>query len=428
MTSSPAVLLRASFDAAVAAADPLKVLAQHLPQQPRRALVVGGGKAAASMAVAVERAWPDAEIDGLVITRYAHGLPTRRVRVVEAGHPVPDAAGEAAAAEILARASALQTGDLLLVLVSGGGSSLLSLPVTEVSMDDLKRTTRELLASGAPIEQMNVVRKHLSRIAGGHLAAAATARGATVVALIISDVTGDSPADIASGPCAADPSTYADAIAVLRRWNVAPPASVVAWLARGERGEIAETPKPGDARLTGVENRIIATAHSSLAAAAEVFSRAGVRPVILGDTVTGEAREVAKVYAALVRELRLHDAPFARPVALISGGECTVTLPRGVNGRGGRCSEFLLSLAVELEGMPGVHAIAGDTDGIDGSEDNAGAWLAPGTPERAARAGVTLRSALDVHDAWGYFNAAGTLIVTGPTRTNVNDYRAILVE
>jgi len=421
-------LLKESFAAAVAAADPLQMLAQHLPQAPRRALVVGAGKAAASMAVAVERAWSDVELDGLVITRYAHGLPTRRIRVIEAGHPVPDAAGEAAAAEILARASSLQAGDLLLVLVSGGGSSLLSLPVADVSMEDLKRVTRDLLASGAPIEQMNVVRKHLSRIAGGHLATAATARGATVVALIISDVTGDAPADIASGPCAADPSTYADATSVLRRWNVTPPASAASWLARGERGEIDETPKPGDARLAGVENRIVATARGSLQAAGEVFRRAGVTPVILGDTVTGEAREVAKVYAALVRELRAHDAPFARPVALISGGECTVTLPPGARGRGGRCSEFLLSLAVELDGMPGVHALAADTDGIDGSEDNAGAWLGPDTVARAAAAaGLPARAALDAHDAYGFFAAGDSLVVTGPTRTNVNDYRVILV-
>jgi len=420
-------LLKESFAAAVAAADPLQMLVQHLPQAPRRALVVGAGKAAASMAVAVERAWSDVELDGLVITRYAHGLPTRRIRVIEAGHPVPDAAGEAAAAEILARASALQAGDLLLVLVSGGGSSLLSLPVADVSMEDLKRVTRDLLASGAPIEQMNVVRKHLSRIAGGRLATAATARGATVVALIISDVTGDAPADIASGPCAADPSTYAEATSVLRRWNVTPPASVAYWLARGERGEIAETPKPGDARLAGVENRIVATARGSLLAAGEVFRRAGVTPVILGDTVTGEAREVAKVYAALVRELRAHDAPFARPVALISGGECTVTLPPGARGRGGRCSEFLLSLAVELDGMPGVHALAADTDGIDGSENNAGAWLGPDTVTRATAAGLPARAALDAHDAYGFFAVAGKLVVTGPTRTNVNDYRVILV-
>jgi hydroxypyruvate reductase len=425
--SEAVALLHASFDAAVAAADPLQMLARHLPPAPRRALVVGAGKAAASMAVAVERAWPEVELDGLVITRYAHGLPTQRIRVIEAGHPVPDAAGEAAAADILARTSTLQAGDLLLVLVSGGGSSLLALPVADVPMDDLKRVTRDLLASGAPIEQMNVVRKHLSRIAGGHLATAATARGARVLALIISDVTGDAPADIASGPCAADPSTYADAIAVLRRWNVTPPASVAAWLARGARGEIAETPKPGDPRLAGVENRVIATARGSLLAAGEVFRRAGVASVILGDTVTGEAREVAKVCAALVRELRAHDAPFTRPVALISGGECTVTLPPGSRGRGGRCSEFLLSLAVELNGMPGVHALAADTDGIDGSEDNAGAWLGPDTAARAAAAGVPARTALDSHDAYGFFAAGGSLVVTGPTRTNVNDYRVILV-
>jgi hydroxypyruvate reductase len=420
-------LLKASFAAAVAAADPLRVLAPSLPAAPTRALVVGAGKAAASMAVAVERAWDRVDVDGMVITRYAHGLPTRRVRVVETGHPVPDAAGEAAAREILQRVAQLNEGDLLLALVSGGGSSLLSLPVPAVSMDELKQVTRDLLASGAPIEQMNVVRKHLSQIAGGRLAAAAAARGARVVSLVISDVTGDAPADIASGPCAADPSTYADAIEILRRWNVTPPASVAAWLERGERGDIAETPKPGDPLFALVENRVIATAHGSLTAAADVLRGAGIRPVILGDTVTGEAREVAKVYAALVREVHTHGAPFARPVALISGGECTVTLPPGTRGRGGRCTEFLLSLAAELDGVPDVYALAADTDGIDGSEDNAGAWLDPETSDAAARNGFSARAALDAHDAWGYFSAAGRLLTTGPTRTNVNDYRVILV-
>ena len=294
-------------------------------------------------------------------------------------------------------------------------------------MDDLKRVTRELLASGAPIEQMNVVRKHLSQIAGGRLADAAVRRGARVLALIVSDVTGDAPTDIASGPCTPDPSTYADALAILQRWSVTPPASVADWLARGARGEVPETPKPGDPRFAAVENRVIATAHGSLEAAADVFRRAGITPVILGDTVTGEAREVAKVYAALVREVRMHAAPFAAPIALISGGECTVTLPAGSSGRGGRCSEFLLSLAVELEGVPGIYALAADTDGIDGSEDNAGAWLAPDTVSRAAAAGVRARAALDTHDAYGFFAAAGSLLVTGPTRTNVNDYRVILV-
>jgi glycerate 2-kinase len=425
--SDPVELLKASFAAAIAAADPLKIVAEHLPPTPSRVLVVGAGKAAASMAVAVEDAWPQADLDGLVITRYAHGLPTLRVRVIEAGHPVPDTAGESASREILERTAALQPGDLLLVLISGGGSSLLSLTVPDVSMDDLRRVTRDLLASGAPIEQMNVVRKHLSQIAGGRLGAAATARGARVLALIISDVTGDAPTDIASGPCAPDPSTYEDARKVLHRWNVSPPPGIDRWLQRGARGEIGETPKPGDPLFTQIENRVIATAHRSLEAAAEVFRGAGVQPVILGDTITGEAREAAKVIAALVREVRAYDAPFARPVALISGGECTVTLRDGVGGRGGRCSEFLLSLAVELEAAAGVHALAADTDGIDGSEDNAGAWFSPDSLARAGRAGISARASLDGHDSYGFFAASESLVITGPTRTNVNDYRAILI-
>ena len=428
MISEPTALMRASFDAAVAAADPLRMLDAHLPAPPRgKVVVVGAGKAAASMALAVERAWPGVPMEGVVITRYAHGLPTQRIRVVEAGHPVPDEAGEAAAGEILRRAQQLGPDDLLLVLVSGGGSSLLSLPVPAVSMSDLKALTRQLLASGAPIEQMNVVRKHLSQIAGGRLAAAAAARGAQVLALIVSDVTGDAPSDIASGPCAPDPSTYADARDVLRRWKVEPPASIADWLDRGARGDVPETPKAGDPLFARVENRVIATAHRSLEAAAEVFRRAGVTPVILGDTVTGEAREVAKVYAALTREIRAHGAPFAPPVALISGGECTVTLPAGASGRGGRCTEFLLSLAVELEGVPEVCALAADTDGIDGSEANAGAWLDPNAGRDAQARGVTARAALDAHDAYGFFAAAERLLVTGPTRTNVNDFRVILI-
>jgi hydroxypyruvate reductase len=248
-----------------------------------------------------------------------------------------------------------------------------------------------------------------------------------VCALIVSDVTGDRPEDIASGPCAPDPSTYADALATLARYGCDVPASVRAHLEHGVRGEIDETPKPGAALFAQVENKIIATAHASLEAAARHFEANGVRAVILGDTVTGEAREVAKVYAALVREIRGNGAPFAPPVALVSGGECTVTIPQGVRGRGGRCTEFLLSLAVELDGMPDVHAVAGDTDGIDGSEDNAGAVLAPDSIARAAATGMQARACLDAHDAWGFFEAAGSLIVTQPTRTNVNDYRAILV-
>lgn len=420
-------LMRASFDAAVAAADPLRIVAAHLPDPPRgRVVVVGAGKAAASMALAVERAWPDIALEGLVITRYAHGMATERIRVVEAGHPVPDAAGESAAREILQLVSRLRPDDLLLVLISGGGSSLLSLPVPEVSMADLKAVTAALLASGAPIGEMNVVRKHLSQIAGGRLAAAATARGARVLALIISDVTGDAPTDIASGPCAADPSTYADALSVLSRWNIETPIDVMNWLRRGANSEVAETPKPNDPLFARVENRVIATAHRSLEAAANVFSSAGINAVLLGDTVTGEAREVAKVYAALVREIRAHNKPFTPPVALISGGECTVTLPPGTKGRGGRCTEFLLSLAIELDGTPNVYALACDTDGIDGTEDNAGAWLALDSIA-VARKGATARAALESHDAYGFFKAAGTLIETGPTLTNVNDYRVILI-
>jgi glycerate 2-kinase len=421
-------LMRASFDAAVAAADPLRVVAPHLPPHaPGRVVVVGAGKAAASMALAVERAWPDVALEGMVITRYAHGAPTERIRVVEAGHPVPDDAGEGGARDITQLVSRLQRDDLLLALISGGGSSLLSLPVPQVSMSSLKSVTRLLLASGAPIGEMNIVRKHLSQIAGGRLAADAAGRGARVLALMISDVTGDAPTDVASGPCSPDPSTYADALGVLARWNVEAPDDVSAWLLRGASGQVEETPKPGDMLFERVENRVIATAHRSLEAGAEVFRSAGVHAVLLGDTVTGEAREVAKVYAALVREIRAYNNPFKPPVALISGGECTVTLPPSATGRGGRCTEFLLSLAVELEGMPDVYAVACDTDGIDGSEDNAGAWLAPRSIDDAATAGVSARAALDQRDSYGFFHAAGSLIRTGPTLTNVNDYRVILI-
>ena len=425
---NPLDLMRASFDAAVAAADPLQVVAAHLPPPPAgRVLVVGAGKAAASMALAVERAWPAVALEGLVITRYGHGAETERIRVVEAGHPVPDDAGEDAAREIMQLVSTMQRGDLLLALVSGGGSSLLSLPVPEVSMESLKSVTRMLLASGAPIGEMNIVRKHLSQITGGRLAAAALQRGAGVVALMISDVTGDAPSDVASGPCAPDPSTYADATAVLSRWCVEAPADVSTWLKRGLSADVAETPKPGDPLFRQVENRVIATPHRSLEAAADVFRSASIEPVLLGDTVTGEAREAAKVYAAIVREIRAHNRPFKPPVALISGGECTVTLPPGSTGRGGRCTEFLLSLAIELDAMADVHALACDTDGIDGSEDNAGAWLAPESIAAAAAHGVSARSALDRRDSYGFFLVANGLIVTGPTRTNVNDYRVILI-
>lgn len=420
----PRALLIESFHAAVGAADPLKILPQHLPQAPAgKTLVVGAGKAAAAMALAVEQHWPAAApLTGLVITRYRHGLLTNRIQVIEAGHPVPDESGEKAAQEILRRAKSLNANDLLLALVSGGGSSLLSLPVEGISMDELKATTKELLRCGAPIQDMNTVRKHISSIQGGRLAAACKAR---VVAMIISDVTGDEPTHIGSGPCAPDPSTYQDALDIIARYGVEAPASVAAHLQRGARGEIAETPKPGDRLFQRVENQVIATAQGSLQAAAAFFRARGVSPVILGDSVTGEASEVAKVYAALTRQIRSHGEPFEPPLALISGGECTVTV-RG-RGRGGRCSEFLLSLAVELDGMPGVHALACDTDGIDGSEDNAGAVLGPDSLARAVAAGAAPKKLLANNDGYSFFEALDDLVVTGPTRTNVNDYRVILV-
>jgi glycerate 2-kinase len=420
----PRDLLSGSFHAALAAADPLEIVPAHLPAPPRgRTLVVGAGKAAASMALAVERHWGAASpLEGIVITRYGHGLPLQRIRVVEAGHPVPDEKGEGAAREILSLARGLGEDDLLLVLVSGGGSSLLALPVDGVAMADLKAVTRALLASGAPIQDMNTVRKHLSLIQGGRLAAAARAR---VLALVISDVTGDDPTHIASGPTVADPTTYRDALEILERFAVVPPPSIAAHLARGAAGEVAETPKPGDAAFARVDNRVIATAHASLVAAADFVKRHGVTPAVLGDSVTGEAAEVAKVYAALAREIREHSQPFAPPVALISGGETTVTL-RG-KGRGGRCSEFLLSLAVALDGRGDTWALACDTDGIDGSEDNAGALLTPDALRRAAALGLAPRKMLAQNDGYGFFAALGDLVVTGPTRTNVNDYRIILI-
>jgi hydroxypyruvate reductase len=350
-------------------------------------------------------------------------VPTKRIRVVEAGHPVPDEAGEAAAREILKKTRALGEQDLLLTLVSGGGSSLLSLPADGISMADLKGVTAELLKSGAAIQEINTVRKHLSAIAGGRLAAACKAR---VLALIISDVTGDDPTHIASGPCAPDPTTCRDALDVLRKFRIAAPAAVRVRLEKCAD----ETPKPGDPVFARVENRVIATAHGSLESAAQIFRSRKIEPVILGDTVTGEASEVAKVMAALAREIRRHDQPFRRPVALISGGECTVTI-RGeesnAGGRGGRCAEFLLSLAIELDGMEKVWAIAADTDGIDGSEDNAGAVMGPDSLARARAKGLDAKAMLSRHDSYGFFSGLGDLLVTGPTRTNVNDYRAILV-
>ena len=418
-----------SFHAAVAAADPLKILPAHLPLPPKgRTLVVGAGKAAASMALAVEQHWPaKAPLEGLVVTRYRHGLLSNRIKVIEAGHPVPDEAGEAAAKEILRATRGLGPDDLLLVLVSGGGSALLSLPVEGIRMQELQATTRELLACGAPIQDMNTVRKHLSTVQGGRLAAACRGQ---VLALIVSDVTGDDPTHIASGPCAPDPSTYADALEVLDRYGVRAPQAVREHLERGAQGAVAETPKPGDNIFKRVENRVIATAQGSLQAAARHFRDHGIAAAVLGDSITGEASEVAKVHGAIARQVAAHGEPWQRPVALISGGECTVTVGENSthkSGKGGRCSEFLLSLAIDLGGLADVHAIACDTDGIDGTEDNAGAVLTPDTLARAAALGMNAKALLEGHNSYGFFSALSDLVVTEPTRTNVNDYRAIII-
>jgi len=403
-------LLEESFRAAVGAADPRRILGPELPSPPKgRTYVAAAGKAAASMAAAVEERWPaGAPLEGIAITRYGHGLPTRRIRVVEAGHPVPDEAGEAAAREILQRAGDLTEDDLLLALLSGGGSSLLSLPAPGVSMAELKGLTSRLLRSGAPIQEMNTVRKHLSAIHGGRLAAACRA---PVLALIISDVTGDDPTHIASGPCTPDPTSVEDAKAVLAKYHID-------W-----RAPFSESPKPGSRAFARTQNKVIATAYRSLEAAAEVFRRQGIRPEILGDTITGEARAVGEEMARLALRTK-------GPAALISGGECTVTLQDGLQdagGRGGRCAEFLLSLGVALDGAANVWGIAADTDGIDGSEDNAGALLAPDSLARARARGLDPRALLQRHDSYGFFSSLGDLLVTGPTRTNVNDYRAIVV-
>lgn len=376
------------------------------------------------MALAVEQHWPaDKKLVGIALTRYGHALPLERLRWVEGGHPVPDEAGESAAREMLAAARAIKPMDMLLALLSGGGSALLSLPVEGVTIGDLRAVTRDLLRSGAAIQEINTVRKHLSQIQGGRLAAACKA---PVHTLVISDVAGDNATHIASGPCSPDPTTFKDAVDILNRFGVKPPQAVLRHLIAGLRGEREETPKPGSAIFKNVETRVIATSRGSMQAAAKVFEENGVVPVILGDSVTGEAREVAKVMAALVRDIRAYGTPFKPPVALLSGGECTVSV-RDAGGRGGRCSEFLLSLGVELAGMEGVHAIAADTDGIDGTEDNAGAMLAPDSLARAREQNIDPRQVLGEHDSYGIFSALGDLVVTGPTRTNVNDYRAILI-
>ena len=413
-------LLRALFDAAVAAADPRRVLAAHLPPKPAgRCVVVGGGKSAAVMAAALEDAWPDVPLTGAVVTRYGHAVPTRRIAVIEASHPVPDAAGEAGARRLLDLVRGLRPDDLVLALISGGGSALLALGAPGISLADKQAVNRALLASGATIGEMNTVRKHLSAIKGGRLAAAAAP--ARVVTLAISDVPGDDPAVIASGPTVPDPTTFADARALVARYGLTLPPQIAARLARAAD----ETPKPGE--LPNVEFRLIATPAMALRAAAAAARQAGLAPIILGDALEGESREMGTVLAGIARSVRAHGEPAAAPAVLLSGGESTVTIGNGPGGRGGRNTEFLLGFAVAIGGAPGIWAAAGDTDGIDGTEDAAGAIVAPDTLLRARAHGFDPRAVLDGHDSFTLFQALGDLIVTGPTLTNVNDFRAVLV-
>jgi glycerate 2-kinase len=421
---NPRDLLTNSFKAAVNAASPADLIPRHLPGPPKgRTLVIGAGKAAAAMAVAVENYWPkDAALDGIVVTRYGHDLPTKQITVFEAGHPLPDEKGEQVARKILDNVQQLGCDDLLLCLFSGGGSSLLSLPIDEISMNDLRDVTRQLLRCGASIQEINTVRKHLSAIQGGKLAAASQA---PILALIISDVTGDNPTHIASGPCAPDPTTYADALTILKKYKIKVPSSVRKALIDGSQQKLEETPKPGSFIFNNVENRLIATANYSLTAAKKFFQDQGIATAILGDSVTGEAREVAKVYAALVKEIRKHQQPWKPPIALLSGGETTVTV-KG-NGRGGRNSEFLLSLAIELDGIEKIYALACDTDGMDGTENNAGAIITPETLDQTKQLRINARTLLANNDAYRFFDKLGDLVITGPTFTNVNDYRVILI-
>lgn len=419
MSHPPArALLHRMFQAAVASADPAKTLARHLPERPKgRIIVVGAGKSAASMARAVEMAWPDADLSGLVVTRYGHSVPTDRIEVVEAAHPVPDANGLRAAERIMGMVRDLHPDDLVLALMSGGGSSLLPLPVPGLTLADKQEANRRLLRSGLPIDVMNRVRRRLSAIKGGGLARAAFP--ATVVTLAISDVPGDDPLAIASGPTVPDPDPdagrdLADVIAAL-----GPD------LPQNIRDRLLKAPEPQ--APFQADYRLIASPIIALCAAADVAREAGVAPLILGDALEGEASALGIAMAGMTQSVLRHGQPIARPAVLISGGETTVTLTETGGGRGGRNTEFLLALATALPRDAEVWAIACDTDGIDGSEDAAGAIITPDTMRRADAAKLDAASCLTRHDSYGFFDALADLVTTGPTLTNVNDFRAILV-
>ena len=421
--ADPAALLRQLFDAAVASAQPALCVPPHLPDPARvrgRLIVIGAGKASAAMAQAVEKHWPG-PLAGLVVTRYGYGVPCERIEIVEAAHPVPDAAGLAAAQRLLAlpETLAITADDLVLCLISGGGSALLPLPAGALTLEDKQAINRALLASGATISEMNTVRRHLSAIKGGRLAAAF--HPARMLTLLLSDVPGDDPVDIASGPTVADPTTCADALEIVARHRIALPEAARRLLESGA----GESVKPGDPRLAANEVRMIAAPQMALEAAARVAEAAGLPAHILGDAIEGEAREVGRVLAGLARQVAGRGQPFAAPCVLLSGGETTVTV-RGP-GRGGRNVECLLGFGVALGEHPHIHALMADTDGVDGREEIAGALWTPGTISRAAAAGLKPRAHLDDNDGHGFFQALGQSLVTGPTRTNVNDFRAILV-
>lgn len=416
---TPRAVLKTLFEAALAATDPVRCVPLHLPvDDGGRLVVVGAGKASAAMAQAVERHW-SGPLDGLVVTRYGHGVPCERIEIVEAAHPVPDAAGELAARRILQRVQGLSETDRVLALMSGGGSALLAAPAEGVTLAEKRVITAALLKCGAAISEINCVRKHLSAIKGGRLVRAAWP--ARVLTLAISDVPGDDPAVIASGATVADPSTSCEALCLLDFYGIAIGVDLRKRLESG----LLETPKPGDPRLARSEFRLVASPRQMLEAAAVAARRLGITPLILGDAVEGEAREVGKAMAGIARSCGRHGFPAEKPCVLLSGGETTVTL-KG-SGRGGRNTEFLLGLALALDGAPAIHALAADTDGIDGSEDNAGAFVGPDSLKRAREKRIDPRAHLVANDAWGCFSALDDLLVTGPTRTNVNDFRAILV-
>ena len=408
------------FDAAIAAAQPALCLPRFLPEPPKgRTIVIGAGKASAAMARALEDHWAG-PLEGLVVTRYGYEVPCERIEIVQAAHPVPDAAGLQAAERIRKLVTGLTADDLVIALISGGGSSLLVAPGPGLTLADKQAINQALLKSGATISEMNCVRRHLSALKGGRLAAAC--HPARVVTLLISDVPGDRPQDIASGPTVADPSTCTEAMAILERYRIAVPAAVLALL----DGPAGETLKPGDPRLARTETHIITAPQMALEAAAKVAREAGLTPHILGDSLEGESRELGKALAGIARQVAQHGQPFESPCVLLSGGETTVTI-RGA-GRGGRNVECLLSLAIALDGLPGVHALAGDTDGVDGAEEIAGAIATPDTLARAWALGTHPRMSLDANDGHGFFQALGDSVVTGPTLTNVNDFRAIVID